>query len=79
MPVRIDRVETEMVITPSRGAAGARADDPGASGDKKDKVRHGSGGGLGISDEKLKEKIKPMVLDILTEEIYRLKRRGDLH
>ncbi|HEX2572310.1 MAG TPA: hypothetical protein VH877_22385 [Polyangia bacterium] len=72
MPVRIDRIDTEMTVTPKKEAA--------EEADKRREPRRGGGGGLGeMSDYALRERIKPMVLDILTEEIYRLKRRGDLH
>lgn len=69
MPVQIDRVETEMDIKPTRADAEAEPRRKPARG----------GGGLGeLSDYALRERIKPIVLDILAEEIYRLKRRGDL-
>jgi hypothetical protein len=62
MPLQIDRVETEMDVLPAgeRGAAG-----PGARGQT----------GWAGTDAALKERLRRIVLEILNEELERLRRR----
>jgi hypothetical protein len=70
MPLRIDRVDTEIEIL--RKDAGGGASDSGASPD--------SGGGSGTlatvrGRAELREKLRPIVMEILNDELTRIKRK----
>ncbi len=60
MPVRIDRVETEMDVRPDSSSP------PGGAP---------AGGGLAqMSDSELSERLRPIVLEIVEGELQRLRR-----
>ena len=61
MPLRIDRVETEMDVLPASGPA------PTPAG--------GLGPGSAGSDLLLRERLRPIVLEILHDELERLRRK----
>jgi hypothetical protein len=65
MPLHIDRVETEMDVLPGGGEGGAAG--PGDRG--------GLVPGLTGPDSAFKERLRPLVLEILNEELERLRRR----
>jgi hypothetical protein len=64
--LRNDHVDTELQVSSGSQAAASAPSQPAA---------HGL---AGMTDDQLKERIKPLVLDILTEELYRLTRRGNI-
>jgi hypothetical protein len=64
MPLRIDRVETDVHVAPA--VAGASA--PPAN--------EGDGPGLAGSDSVLLERLRPIVLRILDQQLEQLRRQG---
>jgi hypothetical protein len=62
MPLRIDRVETDMHVQPAAETAPRPAD--------------GSSPTLAGSDTALMERLRPIVLQILDQEMQRLRRQG---
>jgi hypothetical protein len=69
MPLRIDRVETEIeIFRKEAGGAGDPAVGPGAGGGSD---TLGSLRGTAA----LREKLRPMVMEILTDELNRIKRK----
>lgn len=61
MPLSIDRVETEMDVLPAGGQGAAGGGMPAAT--------------PSASRTELREMLRPVVLEILTEELQRLQRR----
>jgi hypothetical protein len=64
MALHIKRVETDLDVRPAGGEGGAPG--PGGRGDPA---------GLTGTDAALKERLRPIVLEILNEELERLRRR----
>ncbi len=65
MPLHISRVEAELDVMPSSGGVAGRA----TSGEGR------SASDLPSSDRALKERLRPIVVEILSEELERLRRR----
>jgi hypothetical protein len=69
MPLRIDRVDTEIEIL-RKEADGASTPAPGAPGEfggEDLNTRHGRAA--------IREKLRPIVMDILNDELMRIKRK----
>ena len=75
MPLRIDRVDTEIEIM--RKASGGASGSAGASDSS---AAPGSGGGSETlssvrGGSELREKLRPIVMEILNDELMRIKRK----
>jgi hypothetical protein len=70
MPLRIDRVDTEIEIL-RKEAGGAPSDSTAAPGSDGGSETLGSVRGRAA----LREKLRPIVMDILNDELARIKRK----
>jgi hypothetical protein len=70
MPLHIDRVDADIeILRKPAGGAGAAEASPGASGGGAETLASINGRAA------LREKLRPIVLEIITEELERIKRR----
>lgn len=68
MPLRIDRVETEIeILRKEANGGGATAGEPGSGGEETLGALRGRAA--------LRERLRPIVLEILDEELARIKRK----
>jgi hypothetical protein len=76
MPLRIDRVDTEIEIMRKAGGGAA----PSSAGASDSSAAPGSGGGSETlssvrGGSELREKLRPIVMEILNDELMRIKRK----